>query len=121
MGPQKSNSYYEAFYEVQGADDCWSAGMDIGRWSSRGGLMVTSRARRTGGQERGWDGEESDNGWREGEWTWHVILHQQHPPPIESRSLILIPVAVPSLRPPRLASISKEGSLGLLRAYKYDQ
>ena len=36
MGPQKSNSYYEAFYEVQGADDCWSAGMDIGHWSSRG-------------------------------------------------------------------------------------
>ena len=35
MGLQKSNSDYEAFYEVQGADDCWSAGMDIGRRSSR--------------------------------------------------------------------------------------
>lgn len=35
MGPQKSNSYYEAFYEVQGADDCWSAETDVGSRSSR--------------------------------------------------------------------------------------
>lgn len=41
--------------------------------------------------------------------------------PIESRSLILILVAVPSLCPPKLANIFKEGSLGLLRAYRYDQ
>lgn len=41
--------------------------------------------------------------------------------PIESRSLILTPVAVLSLLPPKLANISKEGNVGLLRAYKYDQ
>ena len=35
MGPQKSNSYYEAFYEVQGADDGWSEGTDVGRRSRR--------------------------------------------------------------------------------------
>lgn len=60
------------------------------------------------------------DGERENELDMLFSTSNTHPP-IESRSLILIPVAVPSLRPPRLASISKEGSLGLLRAYEYDQ
>lgn len=52
-----------------------------------------------------------------------VLFSTSNPPtaPIESRSLIPIPVAVLSLLPPKLANISKEGNVGLLRAYKYDQ
>ena len=51
------------------------------------------------------------------------MLSSTLPPrsPHGSWSLIPIPVAVLSLLPPKLANISKEGDVGLLRAYKYGQ
>lgn len=75
MGPQKSNSYYEAFHKFQGADACWTAGMDTGsvrsgRWmdghsQSKGDRSIRERLRRgRKGQGRGRERGE--------EWRWHT-------------------------------------------------
>lgn len=87
--------------------------MDIGRRNSRRGLMVTPRARRTGGQERlRWRRKchKTEKGRMNLAHSPSDMLFSTSNTPIESRSLILILVAVPSSVPPKLANIFKEGS-----------